>query len=103
MTQGRHCYRRAVERLDEIAEAQGSYFTTKHEEAAGYSGKNHAYRVRAGNWSREHRGIFRLTKFPNPERPDLILWHLWSRGSAAIRRRRRVLAGQFPRMAPATT
>ena len=37
------------------------------------------YHVQAGNWLREHRGIYRLALFPEPERPDLILWWLWSR------------------------
>jgi predicted transcriptional regulator of viral defense system len=35
--------------------------------------------VRAGNWEREHRGIFRLVYFPANERPDLVRWFLWSR------------------------
>jgi predicted transcriptional regulator of viral defense system len=35
--------------------------------------------VQAGNWIREHRGIYRLTLFPAPDRPDLVLWSLWSR------------------------
>ena len=80
MTEKPHRYKEAFERLFEIVEAQGGYFTTKQAEAAGFSEKNHAYHVRSGNWVREHRGIYRLTKFPNADRPDLILWHLWSRG-----------------------
>ena len=28
---------------------------------------------------REYRGVYRLRNFPSPERPDLILWFLWSR------------------------
>jgi len=35
--------------------------------------------VHAGNWIREHRGIYRLALFPTPDRPDLVLWSLWSR------------------------
>src|SRR5208283_5524742 len=35
--------------------------------------------VQAGNWIREHRGIYRLALFPTPDRPDLVLWSLWSR------------------------
>lgn len=37
------------------------------------------YHVRAGNWLREHRGIYRLTLFPEADRSDLMLWWLWSR------------------------
>jgi predicted transcriptional regulator of viral defense system len=37
------------------------------------------YHVKAGNWVRERRGIYRLTLFPAAERPDRVLWALWSR------------------------
>jgi predicted transcriptional regulator of viral defense system len=66
--------------LYRIAEAQGGYFTTKQAASLGYASNKRAYHVRAGNWLREHRGIYRLALFPEPERPDLILWWLWSRG-----------------------
>ena len=32
-----------------------------------------------GNWTREYRGIYRLVLFPITDRPDLVLWALWSR------------------------
>ena len=35
--------------------------------------------MQAGNWIREHRGIYRLASFPRGDRPDLMLWSLWSR------------------------
>ena len=44
----------------------------------GFAEKTHSYHVNAGNWIREHRGIYRLADFPTPERPDLMLWYLWS-------------------------
>ncbi|MGO9229213.1 MAG: type IV toxin-antitoxin system AbiEi family antitoxin domain-containing protein [Bryobacteraceae bacterium] len=65
--------------LYEIAEPQYGFFTTKQAKEAGYDESKHAYHVRAGNWIREHRGIYRLRNFPSPERPDLVLWFLWSR------------------------
>jgi predicted transcriptional regulator of viral defense system len=65
--------------LYEIAEPQYGFFTTKQAREAGYDESKHAYHVHAGNWIREHRGIYRLRSFPSPERPDLILWFLWSR------------------------
>lgn len=65
--------------LYEIAEPQYGFFTTKQAKEAGYDESKHAYHVRAGNWMREHRGIYRLRNFPSPERPDLMLWFLWSR------------------------
>lgn len=36
------------------------------------------------NWIREHRGIYRLANFPPGERPDLMLWYLWSRNRKEI-------------------
>jgi predicted transcriptional regulator of viral defense system len=65
--------------LYKIAEPQYGFFTTKQAKEAGYDESKHAYHVRAGNWIREHRGIYRLRNFPSPERPDLMLWFLWSR------------------------
>jgi predicted transcriptional regulator of viral defense system len=65
--------------LYEIAEPQFGFFTAKQAKEAGYDESKHAYHVRAGNWIREHRGIYRLRSFPTPERPDLMLWSLWSR------------------------
>jgi predicted transcriptional regulator of viral defense system len=66
-------------RLFAIAETQGGFFTPKQAENAGFDRTHHAYHVQTGNWQREHRGIYRLTRFPMPERPDLILWSFWSR------------------------
>jgi predicted transcriptional regulator of viral defense system len=65
--------------LYQLAESQGGYFTAKQAAALGYASNKRSYHVRAHNWIREHRGIYRLALFPEPERPDLILWWLWSR------------------------
>jgi predicted transcriptional regulator of viral defense system len=65
--------------LYQLAQRQGGYFTAKQAEALGYTSNKRVYHVRVGNWIREHRGIYRVALFPEPERPDLILWHLWSR------------------------
>jgi len=70
----------AKENLFAVAEDQSGYFTTKQAISAGFDEKTHAYHVRAGNWIREYRGIYRLAAFPAVERPDLMLWYLWSRG-----------------------
>lgn len=69
-------------RLYELAESQGGYFTARQAREAGYADNTHAYHVGAGNWVRERRGIYRLVRFPAPERPDLILWQLWSHNRA---------------------
>src|SRR5271155_3130194 len=71
--------REAAKRLYEIAEDQQGFFTTKQAKAAGFAENTHPYHVRTGNWIREHRGIYRLASFPRGERPDLMLWSLWSR------------------------
>lgn len=69
----------AAKRLYEIAEGQQGFFTTKQAKAAGFADNTHPYHVQAGNWIREHRGIYRLASFPRGERPDLVLWSLWAR------------------------
>jgi predicted transcriptional regulator of viral defense system len=78
-------HREAAKRLYEVSEDQQGFFTTKQAKAAGFAENTHPYHVQAGNWIREHRGIYRLASFPRGERPDLMLWSLWSRnrGEAA--------------------
>jgi hypothetical protein len=74
-----HSHREASRRLYEIAEAQQGFFTTKQAKAAGFAENTHPYHLQVGNWVREHRGIYRLAQFPAADRPDLVLWSLWSR------------------------
>lgn len=68
----------SIDKLFEIAESQQGYFTTKQAKACGYEDNTHPYHVQSGNWIRVYRGIYRLAKFPQTERPDLIIWALWS-------------------------
>jgi hypothetical protein len=72
-------HREASRRLFEIAEQQQGFFTTKQAKAAGFAENTHPYHVRVGNWIREYRGIYRLALFPAADRPDFVLWALWSR------------------------
>jgi predicted transcriptional regulator of viral defense system len=72
-------HREAARRLFEIAEHQQGFFTTKQAKAAGFAENTHPYHVQVGNWIREYRGIYRLALFPTADRPDLVLWALWSR------------------------
>jgi predicted transcriptional regulator of viral defense system len=72
-------HREAYRRLFEIADQQQGYFTAKQAKAAGFAENTHPYHVHAGNWVREHRGIYRLALYPWTDRPDLALWALWSR------------------------
>ncbi len=68
----------SADKLFEIAEYQQGYFTTRQAKACGYEDNTHSYHVRSGNWIRVYRGIYRLAKFPQTERPDLVIWALWS-------------------------
>jgi len=72
-------HREASRRLFDFAEQQQGFFTTKQANAAGFAENTHPYHVQAGNWVREHRGIYRLALYPAADRPDLVLWALWSR------------------------
>ena len=72
-------HREAARRLFEIAEQQQGFFTTKQAKGSGFAENTHPYHVQAGNWIREYRGIYRLALFPMADRPDLVLWALWSR------------------------
>ena len=77
-------YIEVARRLYEVARSQQGFFTTKQAIRAGFSEKVHTYHVKAGNWIREHRGIYRLAEFPTPERPDLMLWYLWSQNRQEV-------------------
>ena len=71
--------KKALQKLYRVADGQRGFFTTKQAVESGFSARSHLYHVQTGDWIREHRGIYRLRQFPSPERPDLILWYLWSR------------------------
>jgi predicted transcriptional regulator of viral defense system len=63
-----------------IAQDQQGYFTTKQAIEAGYADNTHPYHVRAGNWERVWRGIYRMAHLPPPEDGEMMVWLLWSRG-----------------------
>lgn len=67
------------EQLFEITEGQQGYFTSAQAVDAGFARSTHSYHVAAGNWLREHRGIYRLRRYPQGEDGQLVLWSLWSR------------------------
>lgn len=68
------------ERLFATADGQDGYFTMAQAEEAGFGRSSHSYHVKAGNWIREARGIYRLRHFPVSETGYLVPWWLWSRG-----------------------
>ncbi len=71
--------------LHEVAQSQQGFFTTKQAIRSGFAEKTHTHTyVNAENWIREHRGIYRLADFPALERPDLMLWYLWSQNRQEV-------------------
>jgi len=66
------------QQLYEIADSQAGYFTAKQAAAVGYSTRMQTYHVKAGDWEREWRGIYRLRFYPNHRPDDLMVWYLWS-------------------------
>lgn len=79
-----YSHKDASRRLFEIAEQQQGFFTTKQAKAAGFAENTHPYHVQTWSWIREHRGIYRLALFPTSDRPDLVLWSLWSKNRQEI-------------------
>ncbi|MGH9608786.1 MAG: type IV toxin-antitoxin system AbiEi family antitoxin domain-containing protein [Bryobacteraceae bacterium] len=77
-------HRDAQRQLFEIAAGQQGFFTAKQAKTAGFAENTHPYHVQAGNWIREHRGIYRLALFPIAEHPDLVKWALWSKNRGEI-------------------
>ena len=65
--------------LFEVAESQQGFFTAKQAEKAGFLNTNHGYHVKAGNWIREGRGVYRLRAFPRTDDSQLIALSLWTR------------------------
>jgi len=72
------------EQLYRIAESQSGYFTTKQAKTVGYTENNFPHYMRTGSWIREHRGIYRLSRFPESENSQLVLWSIWSRNRTEI-------------------
>lgn len=65
-------------RLHSVAEAQAGFFTAKQAKNAGFSASSQTYHVQEGHWTRESRGIYRLTGLPAVLHPELVRSHLWA-------------------------
>jgi predicted transcriptional regulator of viral defense system len=65
--------------LFEVADRQQGFFTAKQAEECGYVRSNFHLKLASGEWTQEGRGIYRLGRYPVTDRPELILWSLWSR------------------------
>lgn len=71
-------------RLFALAVDQAGYFTAAQAKQIGYSYSAQAHHVRAGNWQRVDRGLFRLTEWIPDVHDELARWTLWSRGRAVV-------------------
>ena len=71
-------------RLFALAAEQGGHFTAAQAKDVGYSYQAQAHHVRAGNWLRVDRGIFRLAEWVPDPYDHLARWTLWSTGRAVI-------------------
>jgi predicted transcriptional regulator of viral defense system len=69
----------ARDKLFEAAERQQGFFTSKQAEECGIHRTNFHRKLRSGEWVKEQRGIYRLAHYPLTDRPELVLWSLWSR------------------------
>jgi predicted transcriptional regulator of viral defense system len=70
--------------LFSLASDHGGYFTAAQAKDVGYSHQAQAYHVKAGNWLRVGRGLFRLVEWLPDVHDDLRLWSLWSNGRGVI-------------------
>lgn len=66
------------QQLYEIADGQYGLFTAKQAASVGYSTRMQTYHVKAEDWLREWRGIYRLRHYPSSGPLDLMTWFLWS-------------------------
>lgn len=65
--------------LFEVADRQQGFFTAKQAESCGYKRSNFHLKLSSGEWVQEGRGIYRIGRYPITDRPELVLWSLWSR------------------------
>ena len=65
--------------LHAVATTQGGYFTAKQASEAGYGNRHLDYHVKAANFERAGRGLYRLPLIPLDEQDELIRLSLWSR------------------------
>jgi hypothetical protein len=71
-------------KLAAVASGQHGYFTARQAKACGYQDEVHGYHVRAGNWVRVHRGVYRLSFYPDHPHDHLVRWSLWSCGRDGV-------------------
>jgi predicted transcriptional regulator of viral defense system len=72
------------QRLYELAEGQGGYFTATQARELGFGSDLTSYHVRKGNFLRVARGVYRLRRFPASSLEDLIVACLRAGPKAAV-------------------
>jgi len=72
----------AADAIFEIVEGQQGYFTAKQATEVGFLLGSQAHHVKAGNWVRIERGIYRLARFPRSMEEQYVIYSLWSRNRA---------------------
>jgi predicted transcriptional regulator of viral defense system len=71
-------------RLFNLAAEQAGYFSAAQARDLGYSYQAQAHHVKAGNWLRIDRGLFRLAEWIPDVNDDLARWTLWSGGRGVV-------------------
>lgn len=66
------------DQLFDVADQQQGYFTALQAQACGIPRSNFHRRLTSGDWVRERRGIYRLARYPVTDRPELVIYSLWS-------------------------
>ena len=67
------------DKLFEIADHQQGYFTARQAKECGYYDSHFQRHLSSGEWVKMGRGLYRLSRYPLSDRPDLMEWSLWSR------------------------
>ena len=70
--------------LFEVADRQQGYFTSQQAEECGFHRSHFNRFLDSGEWVKEIRGIYRLSRYPVQDRSELVLWSLWSRNKQGI-------------------
>lgn len=74
----------AEHRLFQTASEQQGYFTTSQAIKAGFQDATHPYHLKNGDWIREWRGIYRISRYPQTDNGHYALWSLWTRNRKGL-------------------
>ncbi len=66
-------------KIFEVADRQQGYFTARQAQECGIPRSHFHRKLQSGEWIKDMRGIYHLAQYPLADRPELVLWTLWSR------------------------